>query len=393
MTENKYPTDEFERLLALKKINLLDSSTDEDAYNTITQLVAEECAMPISLICLVDSERVWFKSKFGLAEEHKEVPREKGFCPYTIQETNLFEVKDASKDKRFADCPLVTQGGFKFYAGFAIRDADGYALGTLCVMDYKPRELPLDKQKFLQKMSLVVSALMQPKNDNPDKSTQQTLLYEINNKNTNFSNAYPKVFIIEADEDARTHISNTLKEAGFITEEYSDAKPFLERYNNQPGCVITEAKSEKINGMLVQEVLKDNGMSIPIIFLATESDVKTSVTAMRAGALDYIEKPFTREHLISSVNEAIILDAKQRKKSEQEDEILRRFTKLTSREREIMSLLVCNHAEFSNKEIAAKLAISPRTVEVHRSSVMAKMLARTRAELVDFAKICEGEST
>lgn len=391
MSQAKIPANEAERLKALEKTELLDSASSEYSYDTITKIVAEACGTPIALVCLVDSTRVWFKSKFGLDDEHKEVPREIGFCPHTINQRDVFEVQDAQKDMRFADSPMVTQVGFRYYAGVPLINNDGYALGTLCIMDKQPHALPEDKKKFLQDMAVAVTALIDNNNTTTEPSKDRLIKFQNSIKSSNsasISNVYPKVFIVDADQSTKTSITKILSPAGFIIEDYSDTDEFLEKYNDQPGCLISDVKSESIDGLALQRKLKQAGMSIPIIFLASKSNVKTITAAMRAGAIDVLEKPFQEDELIFRINEALELDSAQRKKSEQQQEILSRWHNLTAREREILDLLVSKNAELSNKEIAAKLSISSRTVEVHRSSVMAKMQARSRVELVELAKIC-----
>jgi PAS domain S-box-containing protein len=119
--------------------------------------------MPLSFICLVDSERVWFKSSCGI-DGIDEIPREIGFCPYTIMQQGIFEVKDASLDARFNSSPLVVDApNFKYYAGAPLITNDGYPLGTLCVIDYQPRELTITQKEQLHKLASTVTALIEAK--------------------------------------------------------------------------------------------------------------------------------------------------------------------------------------------------------------------------------------
>lgn len=133
------PANEAKRLAALKSLKVLDSSP-EHQFDDITDLAAHICDVPIALISLVDANRQWFKSRHGL--EAKETPRRMAFCAYAILQEDLFVIPDAKKDPRFSENPLVVNPPHvRFYAGFPLRNEEGFALGTLCVIDHKPRKL------------------------------------------------------------------------------------------------------------------------------------------------------------------------------------------------------------------------------------------------------------
>ncbi|MFD0766776.1 ATP-binding protein [Mucilaginibacter lutimaris] len=138
------PENETERLASLASYNLLDTSPEED-FDELTLLASEICQTPIALISLIDGRRQWFKSKYGV--ELSETPKEFAFCTHTIvNKKDILVVKDARKDERFATNPLVTgDENVVFYAGVPLVNEDGYALGSLCVIDHKPKHLN-DKQ-------------------------------------------------------------------------------------------------------------------------------------------------------------------------------------------------------------------------------------------------------
>ena len=162
MLANKKTEQEIERLEILRSINLLDTE-GETSFDTITDSAAQLCGMPLSFICLVDSERVWFKSSTGI-DGVSEIPRDVGFCPHTIMQKGLFEVQDAALDPRFSNSPLVVnEPNFQYYAGYPLITHDGYALGTLCVMDYQPNSLDESKQSILKNLSSVVTSLIEAK--------------------------------------------------------------------------------------------------------------------------------------------------------------------------------------------------------------------------------------
>src|ERR1700737_3167981 len=131
------PPSEERRLAALYEYELLDKPS-EDLFDSFTRRAARLCDTPISLITLVDRDRQWFKSSVGL--DVRETAREIAFCAHTILGEDMFEVGDAGADPRFADNPLVTgEPGIRFYAGFPLRSSEGEAVGTVCVIDRRPR--------------------------------------------------------------------------------------------------------------------------------------------------------------------------------------------------------------------------------------------------------------
>lgn len=156
------PANEADRISVLHRTRLLDTPA-EDSFDAITTAVAQVCNMPIALICLVDTERVWIKSARGV-EGVSEVPRQGGFCPHTILQQDIFEVRDARRDDRFFDSPLVTDAPhFLYYAGAPLISADGYGLGTLCVVDFAPNQISEDKKVFLKNMAKTAVSLIEAK--------------------------------------------------------------------------------------------------------------------------------------------------------------------------------------------------------------------------------------
>jgi GAF domain-containing protein len=142
------PQDEKKRLKVLWQYEVLDT-VPEELFDDLTELAARICEAPIALISLVDEKRQWFKSRVGLTVQ--ETSRDISFCTYAIKQADLFIVPDAIRDKRFAHSPLVTSDPkIRFYAGAPLITADGFALGTLCVIDMVPRELRLEQQQALR---------------------------------------------------------------------------------------------------------------------------------------------------------------------------------------------------------------------------------------------------
>jgi len=152
-----YPVapDEARRLAALGKTGLLDTPAEE-VFDRITWLATHATECPMALLTLLSARRQWFKSRIGL--ETRETPRAQAFCSHTIMQDELFVVEDAREDARFADNPLVLGAPhIRFYAGFPLRDADGLALGALCVLDTEPRRLRERERRALGELAAIVA--------------------------------------------------------------------------------------------------------------------------------------------------------------------------------------------------------------------------------------------
>ena len=153
------PNNEAERLAALKEYRVLDTGT-EQSYDDITTLAAHICQVPIAMISLVDEARQWFKARVGMT--HVQTPREIAFCAHTILQREPFVVRDAKKDRRFANNALVTgEPHIRFYAGFPLVNQEGLAVGTLCAIDRKPRALSAKQEKAMQALVRQVMALLE----------------------------------------------------------------------------------------------------------------------------------------------------------------------------------------------------------------------------------------
>lgn len=200
----------------------------------------------------------------------------------------------------------------------------------------------------------------------------------------------PTIFIVDDDEDIRTSLSRALRTRGYETEVFASAQAFLDGYDPQrSGCLILDFGLPEMSGLELQQVLVNQGRSLPIIFITGHGGVPEAVEAMKYGAVDFLEKPFRQDRLIKRIDTALALDAQARQIDDKFRDTKARFDRLTGREREIAQFLVSNPANSSSKDVARHLGISPRTVDHHRARILEKMCVNSVAELVDLAITCK----
>lgn len=187
------------------------------------------------------------------------------------------------------------------------------------------------------------------------------------------------VHLIDDDEDVRRSTSFLLGTAGFAVRVHESALRFLEALAElQPGCILTDVRMPGMDGLELQRKLREMGNTMPVIVMTGHADVPLAVQAMKAGAVDFIEKPFEDESLLAAVRLALQSFAGSRSNPETEG-IQARLASLSPRERQVLEGLMAGHP---NKTIAYDLGLSPRTVEVHRANIMTKMGAHSLPELV-----------
>lgn len=196
------------------------------------------------------------------------------------------------------------------------------------------------------------------------------------------------VYLIDDDPSVRKLLEMSLGVHGFPVQAFSSAEAFLASdWINLAGCILLDVEMPGMNGLQLQQVLRDRDVSIPIIFVTGHADVPRSVEALKGGAFDFLEKPFSQEALVASIEQAFATDLEHRNNREQQSLYRKRFERLTDREFEIMEILIEGAANHSSKKIAEKLEISPRTIEHHRMRILEKTEAHSVAELVKFASI------
>jgi FixJ family two-component response regulator len=191
------------------------------------------------------------------------------------------------------------------------------------------------------------------------------------------------VFVVDDDDAVRDSVMLLLRSMGLATEGYADGQAFLDAVDTKrAGCIVLDVRMPGMSGMDLQKKLNDLGSTLPIIFVTGHGDVPMAVEAMRAGAEEFLQKPFRDQDLLDRVHTALQRDQDDRAATTQRQEVHDRVAQLTAREREVFDRLVDGK---STKQIAAAFSLSPRTVEIHRSRVLEKMGVRSVAELVKLA--------
>ncbi len=195
------------------------------------------------------------------------------------------------------------------------------------------------------------------------------------------------VFLVDDDRAMRESLALLLELAGHRVKSFSSPQDYLEAFSPlEHGCLLLDQRMPEMSGIDLQNLLLERGCLLPIIFLSAFGDVPTTVKAIQGGALDFLEKPTSKDILLQRIEAALEEDRKRRAEAATESNILLRFEQLTPREQEVMSLTTQG---LTNKDIARQLGISPRTVENHRSRMMLKMCAANFAELCHMSTICK----
>lgn len=194
------------------------------------------------------------------------------------------------------------------------------------------------------------------------------------------------VYLIDDDASVRTSLSRALHKRGYRLQTFETAKQFLDAYNpSQPGCLVLDYGLPQMDGLALQQVLADRDINVPIIFISGHGGVRETVKAMKAGAIDFLEKPFRQSVLVDCINTAFATDTKRRAIERNLNSALNRFAKLTQREKEVANFMIKNPSSTASKEIGRELNISPRTVDHHRARILEKMEIGSVAELIDLS--------
>jgi FixJ family two-component response regulator len=196
------------------------------------------------------------------------------------------------------------------------------------------------------------------------------------------------VYIVDDDPDMRDSLRWLMKTVGLHPETFASAAEFLRDFTpNGPGCVILDVRMPGTSGLDLFEELVARGEGMPVIFITAYADVPMAVRAMKSGAVEFVEKPFNRQTLLDKVQRAIKNDTERRSRIAAREKVEQRFHRLTDKEREVLELIKQGRP---NKEIATSLQITPRAVELRRSSLMRKLGVRSLIELLRLTVVVEG---
>lgn len=240
MIKPPFPSDEKQRVAAVRSYHLLDTLPEKD-FDNITALTASICDTPIALVTLLDSDRNFLKSHYGLS--FNDTPRDTSFCGHAIlEETDIFVVEDARKDPRFENNPLTTNMDAIFYAGARLVNSEGYSLGTLCVFDTKPRTITKKQRNALSALAYQVVNLFEARKHNRMLMAAQEELRERNEELKNFAGI--------VSHDMKMPLANMIITSDMLQAKYGDlldaqAKKYLD-YIKQSSFTL----SEYISGML-----------------------------------------------------------------------------------------------------------------------------------------------
>lgn len=197
------------------------------------------------------------------------------------------------------------------------------------------------------------------------------------------SQPQPIIYIVDDDAGMRKALGRLCQATGWQVQLFESARDFLDRaVATGPGCLLLDVSMPGLSGLDLQAELAARRVQTPVVFLTGHGDIPTSVKAMKAGAVDFLTKPFQERSVVAVIEEALRKDARQRAEQDEREVIRRRLETLTPREREVFDLVIKG---LLNKQIAAELGASEQTVKVHRGRVMEKMGVESVAELVQAA--------
>ena len=197
---------------------------------------------------------------------------------------------------------------------------------------------------------------------------------------------FSTVFLIDDDDRIRMSLARALTKRGFRVDSFSSAESFLEAYDpTQAGCLVLDYGMPGLNGLGLQKQLSEKGIPIPIIFISGQGGVPETVQAMKAGAIDFLEKPFRQVDLVGCIETAFVTDSNRRKAANATKIARSKFERLTVREKEVALFIIGHPSSTSSKEVGRVLKISPRTVDHHRARILEKMSITSVAELIDLS--------
>lgn len=195
--------------------------------------------------------------------------------------------------------------------------------------------------------------------------------------------AEPAVFVVDDDVSVRESLRNLLRSVGLKVEAFSTAQEFLSSNSIGPGCLVLDVRLPGLSGLDLQRQLTETNREIPIVFITGHGDIPMSVRAIKAGAVEFLTKPFRDQDLLDAVRQAMDRDREIRSREREMAELRERYASLTAREQEVMKYVVRGMV---NKQIAGEIGITESTVKLHRGRLMHKMKAESLADLIRTAE-------
>jgi two-component system response regulator FixJ len=193
------------------------------------------------------------------------------------------------------------------------------------------------------------------------------------------------VHIVDDDPSVQRSLRRLLESVGLTVDCYNTAQDFIERHDpGAPGCLLLDVRMPGLSGLELQDQLRSEGCELPIIFVTGYGDVPMTARAMKAGAIDFLQKPFNDQELLEALERALARNSQMRREQAERSKVQTRLRLLTPREREVLERVIAGK---TNKEVAAEFGITEKTIKVHRARVMEKMQADSLAQLVVLAQV------
>lgn len=196
----------------------------------------------------------------------------------------------------------------------------------------------------------------------------------------------PTIHVVDDDDSVRAALDSLFRSVGLKVRTYGSAQAFLEAFEDAPGCLVLDIRLPGVSGLDFQAQLSELGVSLPVIFMTGHGDIPMSVRGMKAGAVDFLAKPFRDQDILDSVAVAIERDREGRKARESRAALRSQYASLSPREQQVMRLVSTG---LMNKQVAFELGLSEITVKIHRGAAMRKMGAKSLADLVKMAESLE----
>ena len=195
------------------------------------------------------------------------------------------------------------------------------------------------------------------------------------------------VYIVDDDEAVLKTMSRALTKRGYAVKTFVSAVDFLNKYEPSfAGCIVLDLNMPQMDGLDLQQELNARQVSLPIIFITGQGGVPDSVKALKAGAIDFLEKPFRQSQLIECIEEGFLMHSKNRQDETEQSSFTSKYLKLTGREKEVLNLIIRADGKFTSKTIARELRISHRTVDHHKAKVLQKMGMSSVQELAAYSE-------